>query len=120
MWHLTAGRAYREEVSSAPRRRDEPVQSVTTARPSHTADIDARQRRYLLIMAVRIICIPPAIIVDGWVRWFFILGAVVLPYIAVVVANAARRQEPGNLVPVDVRPRPALPRAHSAELRNTD
>jgi|SRR5215207_1446851 Protein of unknown function (DUF3099) len=87
-----------------------PVQSVTTARPGHSDDIDARQRRYLLIMAVRIACIPPAIMVDGWPRWAFILGAVVLPYIAVVVANAARRNEPGILVPVTPQRRPALPK----------
>jgi hypothetical protein len=106
----TAGATYGEGVSTAAHRRDEPVQSVTTARPGHSDDIDARQRRYLLIMAVRIACIPPAIMVQGWLRWAFILGAVVLPYIAVVVANAARRNEPGMLVPVDPQPRPALPR----------
>jgi Protein of unknown function (DUF3099) len=101
---------YGEGVSTAAHRRDEPVQSVTTARPGHSDDIGVRQRRYLLIMAVRIACIPPAIMVDGWLRWAFILGAVVLPYIAVVVANAARRSEPGMLVPVRPQPRPALPR----------
>jgi hypothetical protein len=100
---------YGEGVSNAAHRRDEPVQSVTTARPSHSDDIDARQKRYLLIMGIRIACIPPAIIVEGWLRWAFIVGAVVLPYIAVVVANAARRNEPGILVPVNPPPRPALP-----------
>jgi hypothetical protein len=108
---VRAEATYGEVVSNAAHRRDEPVQSVTTARPSHSDDIDARQKRYLLIMAIRIACIPPAIIVEGWLRWAFILGAVVLPYIAVVVANAARRSEPGMLVPVDPQPRPALPRS---------
>jgi hypothetical protein len=110
---------YGEGVSNAAHRRDEPVQSVTTARPGHSNDIDARQRRYLLIMAVRIACIPPAIMVDGWLRWAFILGAVVLPYIAVVVANAARRTEPGMLVPVDPQPRPELPRSPAPHPRRT-
>lgn len=107
-----AGQAtYGEGVGTAAHRRDEAVQSVTTARPGHSDDIDARQRRYLLIMAIRIACIPPAIIVEGWLRWAFIVGAVVLPYVAVVVANAARRSEPGMLVPVDPQPRPALPQS---------
>jgi hypothetical protein len=110
---------YGEGVSTAAHRRDEPVQSVTTARPGHSDDIDARQRRYLLIMAIRIACIPPAIIVDGWLRWAFIVGAVVLPYVAVVVANAARRNEPGMLVPVDPQPRPALPQGRAQHPRNT-
>jgi hypothetical protein len=110
---------YGEGVSTAAHRRDEPVQSVTTARPGHSDDIDARQRRYLLIMAIRIACIPPAIIVDGWLRWAFIVGAVVLPYVAVVVANAARRNEPGMLVPVDPQPRPALPQGQAQHPRNT-
>jgi hypothetical protein len=107
-------------VSAAAHRRDEPVQSVTTARPGHSDDIDVRQRRYLLIMAIRIACIPPAIMVDGWLRWAFILGAVVLPYVAVVVANAARRSEPGMLVPVDPQPRPALPRGPAEYPRDTE
>jgi Protein of unknown function (DUF3099) len=110
---------YGEGVSTAAHRRDEPVQSVTTARPGHSSDIDARQRRYLLIMAIRIACIPPAIMVDGWLRWAFILGAVVLPYIAVVVANAARRNEPGMLVPVDPQPRPELPQSPAPHPRDT-
>ena len=110
---------YGEGVSTAPHRRDDPVQSVTTARPGHSDDIDVRQRRYLLIMAVRIACIPPAIMVQGWLRWAFILGAVVLPYVAVVVANAARRSEPGMLVPVVPQPRPALPQGRSGNAHDT-
>jgi hypothetical protein len=107
-------------VGTAAHRRDEPVQSVTTARPGHSDDIGVRQRRYLLIMAIRIACIPPAIMVDGWLRWAFIVGAVVLPYIAVVVANAARRSEPGMLVPVDPQARPALPRGPARRPNQTD
>lgn len=92
---------------------------MTTARAPHSDDIDARQRRYLLIMAVRIACLPGAIVVDGWARWFFIVGAVVLPYIAVVVANAARRTEPGALIPVEPEPRQALPPSDPANMRDT-
>jgi Protein of unknown function (DUF3099) len=107
-------------MSTPEQRRHQPVQSVTTARTPHSDDVDARQRRYLIIMGVRIACLPLAIVVEGWARWIFILGAVVLPYIAVVVANAVRRSEPGMLVPVDREPHRALPPSYSANMRDTE
>ncbi|HEX6233272.1 MAG TPA: DUF3099 domain-containing protein [Jiangellaceae bacterium] len=76
------------------------VQSVTTARPGRSDDLSARQRRYLWMMGIRIVCVPFALLVEGWVRWVFIIGAVVLPYLAVVVANAVGRPAPGALTPV--------------------
>ncbi|HJU98667.1 MAG TPA: DUF3099 domain-containing protein [Jiangellaceae bacterium] len=100
-------------------RRGDPVQSVTTAHPSHSADIDARQRRYLLIMGIRIGCLPLAIVMQGWARWVFIIGAVVLPYIAVVVANAARRPVSGALVPVDDQGARALPPPDTPDMRDS-
>ncbi|MGH8825189.1 MAG: DUF3099 domain-containing protein [Jiangellaceae bacterium] len=100
-------------------RRGHEVQSVTTAHSSHSDDIDARQRRYLLIMGVRIACLPLAIAMQGWARWVFIIGAVVLPYIAVVVANAARRPVSGALVPVDHQSAKALPPPDTPNMRNT-
>jgi hypothetical protein len=38
----------------------------------------------------------------------FIVGAVVLPYLAVVVANAVARPVPGALTPVAPERRPAI------------
>lgn len=51
------------------------------------------------MMGIRLACLPLAVVTTGWVRWAFILGAVVLPYIAVVIANAASRPQHGTLVP---------------------
>ena len=76
------------------------VQSVTTASRGRSDDISARQRRYLWMMGIRIVCLPFALLVDGWFRWVFIVAAVVLPYLAVVVANAVSRPSPGVLTPV--------------------
>ena len=84
------------------------VQSVTTAHAGRSDDISARQRRYLWMMGIRIVCLPFALIVDGWARWVFIIGAVVLPYLAVVVANAVGRPAPGALTPATPDPRPAI------------
>jgi len=91
---------------------------VTTAHAGRSADIRARQRRYLTMMAIRLACLPFAIIVDGWLRWIFIAGAVVLPYIAVVIANTVTRPRPGQLTPVATAGRPALDPGPTNDRRN--
>ncbi len=45
-------------------------------------------RRYLVAMSLRGVCFVLAIVTSGWLRWTFVVGAVVLPYVAVVLANA--------------------------------
>lgn len=68
---------------------DEPIR-ITTAAPSAEADIAARQRRYLISMAVRTLCFLGAVLIGpGWERWVLVAAAVLLPYVAVVMANAA-------------------------------
>ncbi len=84
------------------------VQSVTTASPGRSDDISARQRRYLWMMGIRIVCVPFALLVEGWARWVFIIAAVVLPYLAVVVANAVARPAPGAITPVEPHQRRAI------------
>lgn len=77
-------------MSSQPTNHDsrEPeVHRITEARESHTSERDSRVRKYTISMTVRMICFILAFFFDGWLRWVFIAGAVVLPYIAVVVAN---------------------------------
>jgi hypothetical protein len=76
---------------AAPRRRREaePVR-ITTAPQNPHDEIDARRRRYLVSMGVRTICFVGAVVVgDGWLRWVLVVGAFVLPYVAVVMANSA-------------------------------
>lgn len=74
---------------------DDPV-SITSARVSHSQDLKRRQRRYLLSMMTRTICFVLAIVTDGPVRWVLVAGAVFLPYVAVVLANAGdTRTVPG-------------------------
>ncbi len=77
------------------RRSDDAVR-ITTASPSHHEDIRIRQRRYLFSMSLRTLCFVGAVIVGpGLLCWFLIAGAIVLPYIAVVLANAATRRTDG-------------------------
>jgi hypothetical protein len=64
--------------------------------------------RYLVSMVIRTVCFVLAIFVDGPWRWVFIAGAVFLPYVAVVFANAGRETAgPGPLAPT-AAPLPAL------------
>lgn len=108
----------REYLGSVTRVSRPRVQSVTTAHAGRHEDVASRERRYLLMMGIRVACLPLAVFVDGWARWIFIAGVVVLPYIAVVIANAVARPRDGTLTPADRVIRPALP-AKSADQRDS-
>ena len=90
------------------RARDEAAVRITSAPTPLADDIAARTRRYLLQMSVRVVCFLGAVAVDHWTRWLLLAGAVVLPYIAVVLANAGRERggDPGTFLAP-----PALPGA---------
>ena len=45
-------------------------------------------------MIIRTICFLGAVLASNPWRWFLILGAVLLPYLAVVIANAGREIGP--------------------------
>ena len=75
------------------------VHVVTQARPSLTDDVAYRQRRYLLMMGIRTVCFVIAVILFvnhlGWLTAIPALGAIFIPYFAVVFANGGR--EPNNI-----------------------
>jgi hypothetical protein len=91
--------------------RERTVQSVTTAPVSAADDQGHRIRRYLLTMGIRVVCGALALFTEGWVRWTFVALAVVLPYIAVVMANAVGPRSGEAVAPVDHSPPAALPEA---------
>ncbi|MCK9793827.1 DUF3099 domain-containing protein [Isoptericola sp. 4D.3] len=67
------------------------VPSITSAPESLEEDQARRTRRYLIQMGIRVVCFLGAIAVgDTWVRWALVVAAVVLPYSAVLFANAGR------------------------------
>ncbi|MGY2703440.1 DUF3099 domain-containing protein [Nocardioides sp. HB32] len=80
------------------RKQDEAVR-ITTASSSRDADIAARQRRYVVSMGIRTVCFVAAIVAAlaglGWLWPIFIAGALVLPYVAVVMANATASRSDG-------------------------
>jgi hypothetical protein len=64
--------------------------SITSAPARLSGDLAARQKRYLLSMSIRTICFLLTVALPSPFRWFALAGAMILPYIAVVVANAGR------------------------------
>jgi len=74
---------------------EQPVR-ITTANASRQEDIAARQKRYLLAMGFRTVCFLLAVVIpNGWVRVVLVVAALVLPYVAVVMANAGRTKSDG-------------------------
>jgi hypothetical protein len=75
-----------------PRTRPPEAVRITTAASDRNLDIAARQRRYLLSMSLRSLCFVGAVIAGlagvNWLWPILIAGALVLPYVAVVMANA--------------------------------
>jgi hypothetical protein len=61
-------------------------------------DIAYRQRRYLIMMGIRAVCFIVAVVMfvnhAGWLTAIPAVGAIFLPYFAVVMANGGR--EPDN------------------------
>ncbi len=73
------------------------VQTVTSAASSATDDQNARMKRYLIMMGIRIACFGLIFVTSGWLRWAAIAGAVALPYFAVIIANAVRPRTVGSI-----------------------
>jgi Protein of unknown function (DUF3099) len=84
-------------------RKDEPV-LVTSAHLSHSDDITIRERRYAITQLCRIVCVALAVLlpVPIPVKLLFVAGAVVLPWMGVVAANAgptvASKRRPSALI----------------------
>ena len=74
---------------------------ITTASAGADADISSRQKRYVITMLIRTLCFVIVAVLaithagPGWLPWVFIGGAVFLPYVAVVMANAASTKSDG-------------------------
>lgn len=67
---------------------------ITSAPVSRSDEIAARQRRYLISMTIRTLCVVlAAIFHESWALWVFLAGAVFLPYVAVVQANTTDQRD---------------------------
>ena len=81
------------------RSREPEAVRITSAAASRNDDIATRQKRYLFSMGLRTLCFVGAIIASlagiHWLWPILIAGAVVLPYVAVVMANAVTTKADG-------------------------
>jgi hypothetical protein len=101
--------------------RDPDAVRITTASTSRNAEIAARQRRYIWSMGVRTVCFVAAIAVGpGWLRWVLVAGAVLLPYVAVVMANAAPSKADGFALTDGVSGTPQLESGQPESGRGSD
>lgn len=71
--------------------KEKPI-SISSAKYAHSDEIPGRMKKYLISMVIRTACFIGAIFTDGIFRWVLIAGSLILPYIAVVVANAGQEQ----------------------------
>jgi hypothetical protein len=86
---------------------------VTEARLSRSAEIGQRERRYLVMMGVRVVCFVITVVMflnhAGWLTVIPAVGAIAIPYFAVVIANSR-----GPAGPTGFRPyRPNLPERYA-------
>jgi predicted tellurium resistance membrane protein TerC len=79
---------------------------ITELPSSPDEDRRARMIRYFVAMGIRMVCLVLCVVIPDWWRVIPAVGAIVLPYFAVVVANNASRRltgpvrRPGSLMPV--------------------
>jgi hypothetical protein len=84
-------------------------QSITSLPPSPDEERRGRVIRYSIAMSVRVLCVILAFFLHGWLQIVAILGAITLPYFAVVIANVKMRQRgapvvrPGAILPLEPR-----------------
>ena len=89
-------------------------QSVTSLPQSPTEERRQRMVRYTVAMSVRMLCFILVFVVPGWWVLVCAIGAVVLPYFAVIVANVSMAQagaiveRPGAIIRIEPRPEDRL------------
>jgi Protein of unknown function (DUF3099) len=85
---------------------------ISGARAGLTEDVRGRQRRYIISMSVRTVSVILTVVlwnVERPLAWVTLVLGALLPYVAVVFANAGRENGPGQPVAYLSQPvRPVL------------
>ncbi|GAA2176088.1 hypothetical protein GCM10009784_21150 [Arthrobacter parietis] len=97
------------KLSLQSKRRPE-IHNISDAREAHSDDMRQRMIKYSVSMGIRMVCLILVFVVEGWLQWVMIAGAVFLPYFAVIIANGG--SDTSNLAHSDS----LLDRAPAAEL----
>jgi hypothetical protein len=87
----------------------EAVYAISDARVSLTNDQDDRAKKYFFSMSLRLIFFVAAVLVEGPLRWVLFSSSLILPWAAVVIANAGREHRIPQSNPNTFQPR-ELPR----------
>ena len=93
------------------------VFQITGARTGLTDDVRVRQRRYVISMSIRTLSVILTVVLWNVARplaWGMLVLGVLLPYVAVVYANAGREnapKPPSSYIPPLIRP--AIERAEA-------
>ncbi len=66
--------------------------TVTSLQSAPERERRARMIKYTVAMGVRLACIGACFFVSGWWLLLPALGAIILPYFAVVLANSATKE----------------------------
>lgn len=90
---------------------------ITNAPYPKTLDVEARTRRYLWTMGLRVVCFVAMALLPGvWLKLACAIGAAVLPAIAVLLANASDNHKP-PVAPAEPDPSPLLALAGGETIR---
>lgn len=93
---------------------------ITGARQGLAEDVRGRQRRYVISMTVRTVSVVLAAVlwnVQRHVAFVALVLGILLPYVAVVIANAGRenvQRLPSTFIPTPARPMLLGPRPSAA------
>ena len=68
-----------------------PIFTVTTVGEAPSVERGQRMRKYMLTMSIRMACIAAMPFVRGWWILLCAIGAIFLPYVAVVIANVKEK-----------------------------
>ena len=83
------------------------VHRITAVADPLADDIARRTRRYLVQMGVRVVCFLLVVVLWNrmpvWVAVILLVAAVVLPYVAVILANEGRERRDDAVEIVDTR-----------------
>ncbi|MFD3335055.1 DUF3099 domain-containing protein [Streptomyces sp. NPDC058700] len=93
---------------------------ITGARQGLADDVRGRQRRYVISMTVRTLSVIAAAVLWNVERHVAIVAlalGILLPYVAVVIANAGRESAPS--LPSTFVPPPTRPALDPGNLRNS-
>lgn len=90
------------------------VYRISGAGRSLSDDVSARTRRYLISMAVRTACfigcvVSFVVLKNVILGWILFAGALLLPYVAVVIANGPRQRTAPVPTATLLDPRQSLP-----------